>query len=164
MFPEKVRQTVCKYGMLEEGDRVVVAVSGGPDSTALVSVLVSLQEEFEITLHLAHLNHMFRGEEAKEDRRYVEKLARKFCLPVTLGEKNVPAFIKKEKLSPEEGARQVRYEFLSKVAREVKADAVVVGVGYVPGFEDITFRRGIEGHVREQRLAPIPTPSTITRR
>ncbi len=105
----------------------MVAVSGGPDSTALLSLLSSLREELCLYLRPAHLNHMFRGEEAEKDALYVKELAGEFGLPVTVGKKNVPAFIKRKKLSPEEGARQVRYEFLQKVAGQVKANKIAIG-------------------------------------
>lgn len=127
MILEKVRRTIDKYGMLSKGDVVVAAVSGGPDSTALLSLLSSLREELNLSLHLAHLNHMFRGKEAEKDALYVRELARRFGLPVTAGRRNVPALIRRRKLSPEEGARQARYEFLQKVARKVKASKIAVG-------------------------------------
>ncbi|NOX96881.1 MAG: tRNA lysidine(34) synthetase TilS [Nitrospirae bacterium] len=127
MILEKVRRTIEAYGMLNKGDTVVVAVSGGPDSTALLNLLFSLEKEFPLSLHLAHLNHMFRGKEAEKDALYVKRLARKFGLPVTVGKRNVPALIKSRKLSPEEGARQARYEFLQKVAGKVNAGKIAVG-------------------------------------
>ena len=105
----------------------MVAVSGGPDSTALLSLLSSLRKELCLSLHLAHLNHMLRGKEAEKDALYVRGLARKFGLPVTVGKRNVPALIRRRKLSPEEGARQARYEFLQRVARKVKASKITVG-------------------------------------
>ncbi len=113
--------------MLEPGDRVVVAVSGGPDSVTLLSVLVSLGEELNFSLHLAHLNHMFRAKEAREDALYVKELAKKFSLPITVRKRNVPAFIKRKHLSPEEGARQVRYKFLQDVAEKAGANKIALG-------------------------------------
>ncbi len=127
MILEKVRRAIDEYGMLSQGDTAVVAVSGGPDSTALLSLLSSLRGELCFSLHLAHLNHRLRGREAEKDVLYVKRLARRFGLPITTGKKDVPALIRRRKLSPEEGARQARYEFLQKVAWKVKAGKIAVG-------------------------------------
>jgi tRNA(Ile)-lysidine synthase len=113
--------------MLVSGDRVLVGVSGGPDSLALLHLLYSLEKELNSSLYLAHLNHMFRGKEAEEDARYVKKLARTFNLPLRSKSFDVPAFSKKEKLSEEVAARQIRYEFLSKTALQYKANKIALG-------------------------------------
>ena len=62
-----MRDAIERYHMLEPGDRVLVAVSGGPDSTALLHGLWTLREEYRLSLHVAHLNHRFRGDEAADD-------------------------------------------------------------------------------------------------
>lgn len=105
----------------------MVAVSGGPDSVALLSILAHLRRELHFSLHVAHLNHMFRAKEAEEDALYVKELAKKFSLPITVRKRNVPAFIKRKHLSPEEGARQVRYKFLQDVAEKTGANKIALG-------------------------------------
>ncbi len=62
-----VRQAIKQYQLLSPGDRVVVAVSGGPDSLCLLHVLLGLREDFNLRLHVAHLNHQIRGTEADAD-------------------------------------------------------------------------------------------------
>lgn len=126
-FYRKVQRTVAKYGLLERGDRVVVGVSGGPDSVALLSILHEFAGEFDLALHVAHLNHMFRGEEACEDARFVMELAGRFGLPVTVDAFDVPSYIKVTGLSPEEASRRVRYEFFERVLFETRSNKLALG-------------------------------------
>ena len=107
---------------------MVVAASGGPDSTALLYCLAGLRDSMNLSLHLAHLNHDFRGEEAEEDARFAAELARKLGLPRTVDEADPIAYQKEHKLSSfEEAAREVRYDFLTAVAHKVGAFAIVLG-------------------------------------
>ncbi|MGH7770432.1 MAG: ATP-binding protein, partial [Candidatus Binatia bacterium] len=76
-----VEQTIQKYRMLSPGAAVLVAVSGGPDSVALLHVLCKLKDEFDLRLEIAHLEHGIRGEEAREDARFVAELADGLTLP-----------------------------------------------------------------------------------
>ncbi|MBI2361163.1 MAG: hypothetical protein HYV04_20035, partial [Deltaproteobacteria bacterium] len=71
----KVRDTVRKYGMLRRGDRVLVAVSGGPDSVALLSLVVDLRKDWGLEAEVAHREHGIRGEVAGEDALFVSRLA-----------------------------------------------------------------------------------------
>ena len=103
----QVRQDITKYEIFNPGDRVVVGVSGGPDSLCLLHLLHRLQEELDMALHVAHLHHGLRGEEADEDARFVERLATSWGLPSTVEKRDVPAYAKREKLAIEEAARRV---------------------------------------------------------
>ena len=98
---------------------LVVAVSGGADSLALLSVLAELRgERAAETLHVAHLDHGFRGEASAADAHFVEELADSRGLRSTIAHFDVPAFAAKHKLSSEDAARRVRYAFLAGVAQE----------------------------------------------
>jgi len=124
---EKVRFALEKHRMVKEGNRVIVAVSGGPDSIALLDILFRLCDEFGITLHVAHLNHMFRGKDAEEDLIFVRNTAERYGLPVEVESFDVPAYIKKTGLSAQVAARIVRYNFLEQVAKKVDAQRVALG-------------------------------------
>jgi len=123
---DKVLRTIERYEMLRPGERVVVAVSGGPDSVALLYALCELRAELEIELIVAHLDHMMRPGSG-EDAKFVGQLAESLKLPLVSGAVDVPALIKAEGLSPEEGARLARYRFLKEAAKEHKAEAVALG-------------------------------------
>lgn len=115
----KVKQTILKHALFRVGDRVLVAVSGGPDSVALLHILIVLREELGLELEVAHLEHGIRGEEAREDARFVAQFAQKFSLPFHLREVNL-ACLRETKGGGnlEAMAREERYEFFAALAKE----------------------------------------------
>jgi len=124
---DKIRQTINKYKMLRAGDKVVVGVSGGPDSVVLLDMLRQLSKEMNLSLYVAHLNHKLRGQEAEQDAQFVKKLAAKFDLPFTVKAADVAALARRHKMTLEEAARQKRYEFFEKAALKNKAGKIAVG-------------------------------------
>lgn len=122
-----VLKTVKRYNMLQPGDGVVVGVSGGVDSTALLHVLWRLQKEWELRLHIAHLNHGIRGEEAAEDARFVEALGHKLGIPVTIQTLDIPSWAREAVLTEEEAGRIARYDLYERIANQVKAERIAVG-------------------------------------
>ncbi len=106
---------------------LVVAVSGGQDSVCMLDILRRLRTELEIDLHVAHLNHMFRGAEAEAEAGYVRELAQRWSLPSTVAAIDVPAYRTRHRLSKQVAARYVRYQFLASVAGGVGARQVAVG-------------------------------------
>ncbi len=118
----KTLNTINHYGMLEKGDRVLVAVSGGPDSVCLVHVLKTLKNKLGITLFIAHLDHGVRGEESRRDAQFVKDLAKK--MQVKSVSKKLAPKKAKSKLSPEEQLREKRYAFFKESCAKVGADIV----------------------------------------
>lgn len=127
MLPRTVRRTIEKYSMFSRGDRVVVAVSGGPDSVALLHILDSLKDVYGIKLHAAHLEHGLRGDESVEDMRFVEELAGSLSIPLTTGSEDVGKMAEDEGLSVEAAARKARYEFLDKVMKDTGFKKLATG-------------------------------------
>jgi tRNA(Ile)-lysidine synthase len=121
----KVREFLKRQELLTPSDRVLVAVSGGPDSVALLHILYDLREELELRLEVAHLQHGIRGEQAQEDARFVEALAAKMKLPFHLKEVNL-RHIKSAagKGNVEALGRDERYRFFAAVAREHRLDKI----------------------------------------
>lgn len=126
-LPQKVLRYILKHGLIEEDQPLVVGVSGGPDSLCLIHILNNLQRTLGIKLHVAHLNHMLRGTESDADAEYVSRLANEMGIPATVKRRDVKSYCKEHKLSLEEAAREVRYNFFSEVARSLGADTVAVG-------------------------------------
>ena len=118
---------LVRFRMVAPGDTVVVGVSGGADSVALLHLLYRLQDRCQIVLQVAHLNHMFRGAEAGADAALVERLALELDLPLTMESIDVPAYCSRLGLSPQAGARSVRYDFFSRVATVIGAARVALG-------------------------------------
>lgn len=114
---EKVKATIIEHRLISKGDTVIAAVSGGADSTALLHLLASLREEWNLTLVVAHLDHRLRVDSA-DDARFVVRMADQHGLPSVTGAADVPGLARRRKLSIEEAGREARYEFLARVARE----------------------------------------------
>ncbi|MDI3534385.1 MAG: tRNA(Ile)-lysidine synthase [Thermosediminibacterales bacterium] len=123
----KVVETIKKYNMISSGDRIIVGVSGGPDSICLLHVLSKLKHKFNISLYVAHLDHMFRDEESRNDALFVKEVCQKLQIPLIMETIDVPAYIKKTRLSPEVAARKVRYEFYERALTKVKGNKVALG-------------------------------------
>lgn len=122
---KKVKQTIEKYNLLDKGDRVVVALSGGPDSTALLIILTQIAEEIGFNLIAAHINHGLRGEESNEDEKYSRDLSEK--MGVAFVSHKIDKTDMKKGVSPEDYYRRQRYSFLNKVAKEQRAKKIALG-------------------------------------
>ncbi|MGD2104827.1 MAG: tRNA lysidine(34) synthetase TilS [Anaerolineae bacterium] len=123
----QVRDAVEEYELLERGDRLVVGLSGGPDSLCLLHVLTRLRKPYGMHLHVAHLDHGARGEASQADAEFVRRTAAEWDLPVTVGERDVPGLAEEHGLAFEEAARRARYAFLAQVARRIGARNIAVG-------------------------------------
>ncbi|MCM8801574.1 MAG: tRNA lysidine(34) synthetase TilS [Candidatus Omnitrophica bacterium] len=124
MILDKVRTTIRRYKLIEKADKILIGVSGGPDSVALLYILNKLKRELAITLHIAHLDHMLRKDSYK-DRLFVEELAKRLKIPITCGQLNVKGLARHRSL--EEVAREVRLNFFFKVAEAIKAKKIALG-------------------------------------
>jgi len=112
---------------LISGEKLAVAVSGGPDSVCLLHILAKLQKELKVSLHVAHLNHQLRGIESEADANYVSDLAHQLAIPATIEGRDVKGYQAEHRLSLEEAAREVRYSFLTEVAKSIGTNLVAVG-------------------------------------
>jgi tRNA(Ile)-lysidine synthase len=122
-----VRRTIKQHALLAHGDRVVVGVSGGPDSLCLLHLLVRFRDEYDLQLYVAHLHHGARGAEADGDAQFVADIAAQRKLPATVERRDVPQIADEGGLAFEEAARRVRYSFLAQVASDVGAARIAVG-------------------------------------
>ena len=125
MFEEKVLETISKYNMILKGDKVVVAVSGGPDSMALLNTLVNLKEELGCELVVAHVNHMIRAV-ADSETEYVQEFCRNKGIECFVKKVDVLNIAENEKIGTEEAGRNVRYEFFEEVLNKVKANKIAI--------------------------------------
>ncbi|QTA90538.1 tRNA lysidine(34) synthetase TilS [Desulfonema magnum] len=122
-----VEQTITAYKMFRHGDSVLVGVSGGPDSVALLCMLLHFASKFSLRLGIAHLNHCLREKDSDNDAEFVGSLARKVNLPYYIGTEDVRKYQHKNKLSLEEAARRVRYAFYENVAEKNRFSKIALG-------------------------------------
>ncbi|MDD5465254.1 MAG: tRNA lysidine(34) synthetase TilS [Candidatus Omnitrophica bacterium] len=120
----KFKETIKKYSLIQKGDKILIGVSGGPDSLTLLLQLFSLKSKLGLTLHIAHLDHRLR-KNSGADALFVKKWAEKLDLPVTI--KQIDPKLLKEKGSLEELCRNARLDFFIQTAKKIKADKVALG-------------------------------------
>ena len=123
---EKFKATIKKYQMLGRGEKILVALSAGPDSIALLDLLHRLSAEFSLNLVVAHFHHQLRGRAADLDEKLAKETAQKYHLEFLSGTA-APGWRKKIRGSMEETARKMRYEFLLASADKIKANRVALG-------------------------------------
>jgi len=116
-----------KNALITKQDRVVIGVSGGPDSLCLLHLFITISHKFDLTLTIAHLNHQLRGEYSQADAEFVQEIAKQWRLPFFIESHDIISLANKRQQSVEEVARQVRYAFLWRVARETNSDKIAVG-------------------------------------
>lgn len=126
-FIEKVAATCQRHNLLGAGDKVVVAVSGGADSTSLLLALHKITQTVKVQLYVAHLNHMMRGEQAEADANWVKDLSARLNVPFFRRDTDVPALIRGGGLTVEQAGRIARYDFFTDLATELGANKVAVG-------------------------------------
>ncbi|HKE82787.1 MAG TPA: tRNA lysidine(34) synthetase TilS [Vicinamibacterales bacterium] len=124
---QQIRRTIQRHRLCPSGSRVLVGLSGGSDSVALAVVLRELSEHGGFSVvGLAHLNHRMRAT-ADRDEAFCRRFADVLHLPIHVESIDVEAYAVSQRLSREDAARRLRYEFLRRVATEITADRVAVG-------------------------------------
>jgi tRNA(Ile)-lysidine synthase len=123
-----VRKAIRRHQMLSPGGRVIVALSGGPDSVALLHILHELGGSGELVVAgVAHFNHQLRGAAADADQEFCRELAASLELPFEVGTADVGAAARLQKRSVEDAARTLRYAFLHEAAGRLDAGTIAVG-------------------------------------
>jgi tRNA(Ile)-lysidine synthase len=124
---DEVLRYIRRFELMKAGDRVLVAVSGGADSVALLRLLQELRSELGIVLAVAHFNHGLRGENSDADEAFVVGLARQWALDFFVGREAVADYAEAERMSVESAGRKLRYAWMSRVAAEQRFDSVATG-------------------------------------
>lgn len=126
VFP-KVKKTIERYSMFSPGDRVLVGVSGGPDSVCLLHILNRCRKEMALSLHVVHINHGIRKRESKREEKFVSHLAGRMDLPITVKSLDVPSYAREKRLTIEEAARDMRYSAFEQLAGKLNAKKIALG-------------------------------------
>lgn len=123
----KVRGIINKYNMLNPGDRVIVAVSGGPDSIALLQILAMLSDEYRLELIAAHINHGLRGGDSDEEENFACLFSKSLGIKFESNTLDIKALSKEHNKSIEEMGREERYKFLAHIAQKHSAKKIALG-------------------------------------
>ena len=126
MIRERFVKTIQKFRMLEKGETIFAAVSGGADSVSLLRLLSELRTPWKLQLAVLHVNHKLRGKASDKDEAFVRSLARKLKIPIFVEHVEVKKIAKDEKLSLEEAARKARYQFFEKMAEAKRAHRIAL--------------------------------------
>ena len=125
MLKDEVLKTIKEYNLIENGDKIVVGVSGGPDSICLVDILNEIKNDKKINFELAicHINHLIR-EEAKKDEEFVEEYAKEKNIPFFSKEIDVASLAKEQKIGTEEAGRIARYAFFEEILQKINGTKI----------------------------------------
>ena len=135
--------------MITKGDKVLIAISGGPDSVAMAHILYSLQNKLGFSCYAAHVNHCLRGEEADKDEAYALEFCQRLNIPFYSKRVDIKALAKERGISHEMAGREARYEFFNNLRVKLKLDKIALAHNANDQAETILMRimrgTGIEG-------------------
>ena len=115
ILEKKVLDAITEYKLIEENDHIVVGISGGPDSMALLYCLLEARKTIPFSIHIAHVNHGVRGEEARSDQLFVERISKELGLPYYTINVNMIEYGKERGITAEEAGRELRYGFFRDI-------------------------------------------------
>lgn len=136
----QVKENIVEHNLIMPGDKILVAFSGGPDSTALLYILDRLKKELKIELAACYINHRIRPKAVKKEIRFCHDFCIKLKILFVLCEADIPKYATEQKLSIEEAGRNFRLEVLEKIARDEKCDKIAMGHHLDDAIETILFR------------------------
>lgn len=122
---EKVLSTIEKYNLIQANDKIVLGVSGGPDSLFMLDILNKLKEKLQIEIVVAHVNHMIR-EEANEEEEFVKEFCKKKEVEFYSKRIEVEKYANNNKIGLEEAGRKIRYEFFDEVASRTNSNKIAI--------------------------------------
>jgi len=124
---EKVKKAIISGRLIGRGDKILMAVSGGPDSVAMAHVLNELKRDLMFDLFMGHLNHGARGKDSDEDAEFVLSLGKEMAIDTFVEKIDVEKERKRLKLSFQEAARNQRQLFLESLLNKLGADKIALG-------------------------------------
>lgn len=146
---EKFLETIKKNQLIEENEEIVVGVSGGPDSICLLHLLWRLREKWGLKIYVVHLDHQFRGMEAKKDAEYVEEICKKIGIDSFIFSYDVSKYSKEKGITFEEAGRELRYRLFDETLEKTGATKIAVAQNRNDQAETVLMRlmrgSGIEG-------------------
>ncbi len=167
---KQVTAVIKEYTLFRATDTVLLGVSGGPDSVALLSLIFDANRVNPACsdIFIAHLNHLIRNKESEEDERFVNNLAKKFKLSIISERRDIKEIAREHKMSLEEAAREERYKFFESAAKRVGANVIAVGHNADDNAETILHRIirgtgivGLGGMRPKRKLTPFSSINLV---
>lgn len=137
---ERVEKFIIENNLISKGDKIIVALSGGPDSVALLHILEKLRAKYDLKLGACHINHLLRGEDAMKDEEFSKTLCNKLHINFYSHREDIKAYSKKHNIGEEESGRRVRYGFFQKVLEENDYNKIALGHNLDDNVETFLFR------------------------
>ena len=166
MLLDTLAKTLEHHVRVRQGAQWVVAVSGGPDSLALLHALLQLQPRLNLRLHVATFDHQLRGDDGASDVAFVRDISAGWGVPVTTGRADVRALAADQRLSIEAAARMARYRFLARVARDTSATHIATAHNADDQAETVLMHvlrgAGLVGLSGMRVLSPLPEAPALT--
>lgn len=125
-LPSRILAFIQKERLIEPNQSVLVGVSGGIDSTALLSVLTELKNSFPFSLAAAHVNHMLRGQESERDENFVRNLTQRLSLPLHVKRVNVQCLAESSGKSIQHAGRDARYEYFTELTETHRYERIAI--------------------------------------
>lgn len=126
--------------LVSENDKIIIAISGGPDSVALFHILNGIKEIYNLTFVFAHINHMLRAEKSDNDEQFVIQMGEKYGVETKIKRVDLAQYSKKNKVGLEEAGREVRYSFFREVMSETESNKVATAHNADDNVETFLFR------------------------
>lgn len=146
---KKVLSYIRDNNLIKSGDKILIALSGGPDSVCLLNILFELKKDLNIEIGAAHLNHMLRGDDAFEDEEYVVNICNNMGIQCFVKRVDIYKYSKEQKLSSEMAGRNARYDFFDEIIEKYNFDKIATAHNANDQAETILFRlmrgTGLEG-------------------
>ena len=161
---EQVLRTIKKYNLINNGDKIVIGVSGGPDSICLLHVLNAIKKKLEFEIFVAHINHMIR-DVADIETEYVKEFCKDLGVPCFVKKVDVISIAKQEKRGTEETGRDIRYDFFNEILLKTGANKIATAHNKNDKVETMVFNmlrgsglsglKGIEPKRDEKYIRPL---------
>ena len=140
MLFEKFKKSIQKRKTIKKGDKIVIAISGGPDSIVMTHLLIRLKKIYDLELFGVHLDHCTRNGQSRKDALFVKNFLDKYSITSFIFEKDVKKMAKNLKISFEQAGRKERYKRFYEVLDKVDGDKIAIGQNMNDQGETILFR------------------------
>ncbi len=137
---DKVIKTIFEFKLIIKKDSILVALSGGPDSVALLYLLCRIKKRFNLNLEAVHINHQIRPQASKKEESFCRELCHELNIPLHIETINIPKLAKEQKKGIEETARDFRYETFERIASESGLNKICLGHHQGDQAETVLFR------------------------